>query len=218
MRGKRIIRCLKRIGLAIKDFFVKPSVEELRRRKQQADYEYLRSRGVETELGYVTLIGKPAIERAPGARIIIGKGVTLVSEATANTAGINHPVILSAEGPGSVIRIGDGVGMSGTSVVTCSEIEIGEDTMIGVNCNIYGTDFHCIKAEKRLHQKVGTAAALTAPIRIGKRCWLASNVTVLKGVRIGDEAVVGAMSIVTKDVPSKTVAAGIPTKVIKNVE
>lgn len=211
----------KRVEIALtrlKDFFVKPSAAELHRRKQQADYDYLRSRGVETELGYVTLVGKPAIERAPGARIIMGKGVTLVSESTANTAGINHPVIISAEGPGSVIKIGDGVGMSGTSVVTCSEIEIGEQTMIGANCNIYGTDFHCLKAEDRLHQSQGTASAPTAPIRIGKRCWLASNVTVLKGVTIGDEAVVGAMSLVTKDVPNRTVVAGVPAKVMKNVE
>lgn len=209
----------KRVEIALtrlKDFFVKPSAAELHRRKQQADYDYLRSRGVETELGYVTLVGKPAIERAPGARIIMGKGVTLVSESTANTAGINHPVIISAEGPGSVIKIGDGVGMSGTSVVTCSEIEIGEQTMIGANCNIYGTDFHCVDAEERAKLK-STADAPTAPIKIGKRCWLASNVTVLKGVTIGDEAVVGAMSLVTKDVETRTVVGGVQAKFLRKV-
>lgn len=208
---------VERIWLPIRDFFCKPSAEELHRRKQKADYEYLRRRGVETELGYVTLVGMPSIERAEGARIIIGKGVKLVSEATANTAGINHPVILSAEGPGSVIKIGDGVGMSGTSIVTCSEIEIGEGTMIGANCNIYGTDFHCADAEARGKQR-STADAPTAPIKIGKRCWLASNVTVLKGVTIGDDAVVGAMSLVTKDVAPKSVVGGVPAKLIRMIK
>ena len=207
---------VENIWLPIKDFFCRPSQEELACRKAQADYDYLRRRGVETELGYVRLVGLPDIERAEGARIIIGKGVTLVSEATANSAGVNHPVILSAEGPGSVIKIGDGVGMSGASIVTCSEIEIGEGTMLGANCNIYGTDFHCVDAAERAKQK-STADAPTAPIKIGKRCWLASNVTVLKGVTIGDEAVVGAMSLVTKDVEARAVVGGVPAKTIRNM-
>ena len=208
-RFKKILQC-------ICDFIVRPSKDELIRRKQQADYDYLRSRGVETELGYVHLVGRPAIERAEGARIIIGQGVTLVSEPTANTAGINHPVILSAEGPNSIIKIGNGVGISGASIVTCSEIEIGDDTMIGANWNIYGTDFHFVEADKRLAQS-STADAPTAPIKIGKRCWLASNVTVLKGVTIGDEAVVGAMSLVTKDVEARTVVGGVPAKTVRNM-
>lgn len=212
-----MVDMLRNIWFRIKDCIVQPSKEELIRRKQQEDYAYLRSRGVETKLGYVHLVGKPAIERAQNARIIIGKGVTLISESTANTAGINHPVILSAEGPNSIIRIGDGVGISGASIVTCSEINIGEDTMIGANCNIYGTDFHCTEPEKRLTQE-NTAAALTAPITIGKRCWLASNVTVLKGVTIGDEAVVGAMSLVTKDVEPRSIVAGVPIKKIRSIE
>lgn len=206
---------IKNIFLLIRDFFCPPGNEEIIRRKKLSDYNYLRSRGVETQLGYVTLVGKPSIQRAQGARIIIGKGVTLVSEATANTAGINHPVIISAEGVNSIIKIGDGVGISGASIVTCSSIEIGEETMIGANCNIYGTDFHCISAENRLKQK-STADAPTAPIIIGKRCWLASNVTVLKGVTIGKEAVVGAMSLVNKDVAENTIVAGVPAKVIKH--
>lgn len=207
---------VENIWLPIKDFFCHPSQEELAHRKAQADYDYLRRRGVETELGYVRLVGLPDIERAEGARIIIGKGVTLVSEATANSAGVNHPVILSAEGPGSVIKIGDGVGISGASIVTCSKIEIGEGTRLGANCNIYGTDFHCVDAEERTKQQ-STADAPTAPIKIGKRCWLASNVTVLKGVTIGDEAVVGAMSLVTKDVEARTVVGGVPAKVIRKL-
>lgn len=208
---------LKKLLQIICDFIVRPSKEELIRRKQQADYDYLRSRGVETELGYVYLVGNPMIERGEGARIIIGKGVILVSESTYNTAGINHPVILSAEGPNSVIRIEDGVGISGASIVTCSEISIGEGTMIGANCNIYGTDFHCVEADKRLAQS-SSADAPTAPIKIGKRCWLASNVTVLKGVTIGNEAVVGAMSLVTKDVGEKLLVAGIPAQEVRKIK
>ena len=180
------------------------------------DYEYLKSRGVDTQLGYVTLIGKPSIEIASNAYIYLGKNVTLISEQTANTAGINHPVIISAEGPNSKIIINDGVGISGASIVTCSSIEIGENTFVGANVNIYGTDFHPITPEGRKKQNT-TADALTAPIKIGKQCWLASNVTVLKGVTIGDKSVIGAMSLVNKNIPENSIYAGVPARFIRNI-
>ena len=180
----------------------------------QNTFQYLKSQGVETELGNVELVGKPIINCTDGGRIIIGKNVTLVSDSTYNVAGINHPVILVADGPGAVIRISDGVGISGASIVTCSTIEIGEHVMIGANCNIYGTDFHCMDTDRRLAQK-SMQEAPSAPIVIEDKCWLASNVTVLKGVRIGRESVIGAMSLVNKDIPSHSIAAGVPAHVIR---
>ena len=56
-----------------------------------------------------------------------------------------------------------------------------------------------------------------APIVIGKRVWLGSNVTVLPGVTIGDGAVVAAASVVTKDVPANSVVVGSPAKVVRSV-
>lgn len=215
---KRILKSItyRNYKWRFKDFFIKPTKHELEIRKKILDYEYLCRRGVNTVIGNVKLIGMPCIEKAPNSNITIGKNVTLISEHTANTAGINHPVILSAEGPNSKILIGDGVGMSGTSIVTCSSIEIGNNTYIGANVNIYGTDFHCIEANQRLKQK-STADAPTAPIKIGNNCWIASNVTILKGVTIGDNAVIGAMSLVNKDVPANTVYAGVPAKFIRKI-
>lgn len=215
---KRIFRSktYRRLKWSIIDFFIKPSREEMVYRKKVLDYEFLRQKGIVTNIGDVDLVGMPHIESHQNSIIKIGKNVILVSDQTANTAGINHPVILSAEGPNSKIIIGDGVGMSGTSIVTCSTIEIGENTFIGANVNIYGTDFHCIRGEERILQKT-SAEAPTAPIKIGKNCWIASNVTILKGVTIGDNAVIGAMSLVNKDVPQNTLYAGVPAKFIRNV-
>lgn len=181
---------------------------------RQHDYEYLVAQGVETEPGNVALYGLPIIHKHPSARIVIGKGVTLISRSEENDAGVNHPVILSAVKPGAAIILHDGVGMSGTSVVAESCIEIGENTMLGANTNVYDTDFHPVKASERLSQE----SAATKPITIGKNCWIASNATILKGVTIGDGAVVGAMSLVTKNIPSGVIAAGVPAKVIKEIE
>lgn len=209
---KRLLRKMKSL------LFPPPTKEELAEQKKKRDYEFLKSKGVETEYGYVHLAGDPIINinKAAGARIIIGKGVTLVSDSKYNPAGINHPVILSAEGPGAVIKIGDGVGMSGTSVVANVGIEIGANTMLGSNTNIYDNDFHIVDPEKRKLQRT-TLESESASVKIGCDCWLAANVTVLKGVNIGDGVVVGAMSLVTKSLPGRVVVGGIPAKVIKMI-
>ena len=60
---------------------------------------------------------------------------------------------------------------------------------------------------------------MTQPVFIGNHVWIGTNVTILKGVTIGDGAIIAAGSVVTKSVPSKCLAAGVPAKVIKeNVE
>ena len=196
-----------------RNFFPVPSHSELLRRKQVLDYNFLVSKGVETELGYVTLYGEPLISKVANSRIVMGKGVVIISDSQYNRSGINHPAIIATEAPGAEIIIGDSVGMSGASIVAVERIEIGDNTMLGANINIYETDFHCMDATQRLNQK-DIMNAKHAPIYIGKQCWLASNVTVLKGVKIGDRAVVGAMSLVNKDVPADAVVVGVPAKTI----
>lgn len=210
---------LKRIARKIRKILFPPlSPEQIAERKRKQDYEFLKSKGVETEYGYVSLCGEPIINinKAAGARIIIGKGVTLVSDSKCNPAGINHPVILSAEGPNAIINIENGVGMSGTSVVANVGIEIGKNSMLGANTNVYDNDFHIINPALRLVQK-STLESEAATVIIGENCWLASGVTVLKGVHIGNNSVIGAMSLVNKDIPENCIAAGIPAKVIRNI-
>ncbi len=189
--------------------------------KKQKVLDYLLSCGVETDYGNVTLIGKPIINIVPGARIVIGKGVTLVSENhyngyVYNPAGINHPVMLSSLMPGAVLIIKDNVGMSGSSIVATKKVVIGENTLLGNNSNIYDTDFHCIDALARRKQK-SVDEALASEVCIGKDCWIGANTTVLKGCVIGDETVIGAMSLVNKSIPSKVIAGGVPAKVLKEL-
>ena len=56
-----------------------------------------------------------------------------------------------------------------------------------------------------------------APIRIGRNCWLGANVSVMPGVTIGDNVVIGAGSVVTKDLPSNVIAVGNPCKILREV-
>lgn len=94
----------------------------------------------------------------------------------------------------------------------CAKISIGSDTYIGPNCGFY-TAIHPINAEERIK---GLESA--KPITIGNKVWIGGGVTILPGVKIGDRAVIGAGSVVTKDIPANVVAVGNPCKVIKKIE
>ena len=91
----------------------------------------------------------------------------------------------------------------------CAKIKIGADTFIGPNCGLY-TAVHPTNAKDRVAGK-----EWARPITIGNGVWLGGNVVVLPGVTIGDRAVIGAGSVVTKDIPPDTVAVGNPCRVIK---
>lgn len=95
------------------------------------------------------------------------------------------------------------------STLNCfNYIEIGKGCSISDNVSIQDSDNHNID---------GNMLGSTAPIVIKDRVWIGKNVTILKGVTIGEGAVVGAGSVVTKDVPSNSVVAGNPAKVIKEI-
>ena len=88
-------------------------------------------------------------------------------------------------------------------------ITIGDGTFIGHNV-VLATLNHDPDPEKR-------ADIFPAPIVIGKNVWIGSNSTVLQGVTIGDGAIIAAGAVVTKDVPERAVAGGVPAKVIKKI-
>ncbi len=179
------------------------------------DYWYLKSKGVDTKFGYVVLLGLPIISKVKGSSIILGKGVTLVSKSKHNVAGINHPVILATLTEKAIIRIGK-VGISGSSVCAATKIEIGDYSGLGANSNVYDTDFHPIDAIIR-RENNSIVNAVSQPVIIGENVWVASNCTILKGVVIGDNAIIGACSVVTRNVSENTIVAGNPAREIRKV-
>lgn len=100
----------------------------------------------------------------------------------------------------------------GLTILDSGQVTIGDNVMIGPNCNIY-TPNHPINAAERLKgEEIGL------PVTIGNNVWLGGNVTILPGVHIGDNCVIGAGSVVTKDIPTDTLAAGNPCKVFRKIE
>ena len=107
-------------------------------------------------------------------------------------------------------HIGEGVFINaGCRFQDQGGIYIGDRALIGHNV-VIATLNHNMDPAKR-------ANLLPAPVRIGEDAWLGANVTVLPGVTIGDGCVIGAGSVVTKDIPSNVVAVGNPCRVMRQV-
>ena len=112
---------------------------------------------------------------------------------------------------GKNIHLGKGVFInSGCKFQDQGGIYIGDGALIGHN-TVLATLNHGLLPEER-HDLI------PKPIHIGKNVWIGSNSTILPGITIGDNAVIGAGSVVTKDVPDYAVVGGVPAKVIKMLE
>ncbi|MDD5448572.1 MAG: acyltransferase [Actinomycetota bacterium] len=111
----------------------------------------------------------------------------------------------------ATLQIGNKVGVGAYDFLDAfDDLTIGENTMLGPFLHVICAD-HGVKRDIPMREQRGTYA----PISIGKDCWIGSEVVVLKGVTIGDGAVVGAGSVVTKDIPEYCIAAGVPARVLK---
>lgn len=97
------------------------------------------------------------------------------------------------------------------TIYDMSGVEIGDEVMIGPNVNIITTG-HALKPSER------RAFVEARPIVIERGVWIAAAVTIIGGVTIGENAVIAAGSVVTKDIPANSLAAGVPARVIRSIE
>lgn len=97
------------------------------------------------------------------------------------------------------------------TLVDDTHIYVGDYTMFGPNVTV-STAGHPILPELREQ-----AYQYNMPVRIGRNCWIGAGVTIVPGITIGDNVVIGAGSIVTKDLPSNVVAVGNPCRILREV-
>ena len=107
--------------------------------------------------------------------------------------------------PEAEIHIGSGCGFSGTVIAAFKQIVLGENVICGANTLITDSNWH----------PEDPRSGSPAPVFIENNVWLGVNAIVLKGVRIGQNSVIGAGSVVTSDIPGNVIAAGNPCKVIR---
>ncbi len=113
---------------------------------------------------------------------------------------------------GRHVHFGKGVYANfGLTLVDDTHIYVGDYTMLGPNVTL-ATAGHPIDPELRCR-----GLQYNMPVRIGKNCWLGAGVIVLPGVTIGDNVVVGAGSVVTRDLPDNVVAVGSPCRVLREI-
>jgi acetyltransferase-like isoleucine patch superfamily enzyme len=110
--------------------------------------------------------------------------------------------------PGGLIEIGDNVFINyGSSLVASAHVIIRDGCLIGPHVMIWDTDYH------RVEDKAWDPSGL--PILLEERVWVATRATILKGVTVGHDAVVAAGAVVVRDVPPRTVVAGVPAQVVR---
>ena len=111
------------------------------------------------------------------------------------------------------IELGENVYMNtGCTILDCARVKIGSNTFIGPNTQIY-TPIHPLQADLRRKW-----LEYAKPVVIGDDCWLGGNVTIVPGVTIGNNCVIGAGAVVTKNIPDNSLAVGNPARVIRKLE
>ncbi|WP_083191731.1 acyltransferase [Formosa haliotis] len=150
--------------------------------------------------------------------VIRGKGRVVFGE-NVQIGVINSPHYISSYGyieprlKDAVISIGDNTSINnGVSLVAEKNITIGKNVLMGYNCQVTDSNFHDLHPKKRLQPDNNPKA-----VKIGNNVFLGNNVTILKGVELGDNTVVGAASVVTKSFPENVILAGNPAKVIQKL-
>ena len=175
----------------------------------------LKAFGVQYE-GTPVIEGKFYLERGEGASITLGRGFHLVSGGGRNRLGRNVRSGLFAA-PGASITIGDGTGISCSSIWAREEIVIGNNVNIGADCIVMDHDAHSMDAVRRRDWAMDSADIASRKVEISDDVLLGARCIVLKGVHIGRGSVVGAGSVVTGDIPAGQVWAGNPARFIKEL-
>jgi UDP-3-O-[3-hydroxymyristoyl] glucosamine N-acyltransferase len=149
--------------------------------------------------------GLPRLVCKRTGRIVLESGVNLNAATWSNPLNDGRRTVLFA-GPEGLIHFAKNSGTSTSRIIAYKEILIGEESLIGAGCLICDSDMHEVPLG------CGRSIAV-APIHIGNRVFIGANCTILKGVTIGDGAVIGAGSVVTRDIPAGAMAAGNPATV-----
>lgn len=171
-------------------------------------FSVLKARLKGCELGAgVILNGLLYIRHKGSGRILLGNGVNVNASRWGNWLGTPGAMILSVE-DGATLEFKAGSGVSSSHIIANIGIEIGEESMIGANCLICDSDMHKVP----LGSGKPTAKA---PIQIGRNVFVGARCIILKGVSIGVGAVVGAGSVVSRNVPAGATVVENPAVIVR---
>ena len=172
---------------------------------------YFKNRGVNPDL--ILSTGFPYIKIQNNGKLSLGGIITMVNTAKASTLG-NPRRCKFLVFPDAVLSFKGKCYMSNTVIVATKRIIIGNNVMIGAGTTIVDSDFHSFD-----FNEWGTwrdqANMKREEVVIGDNVFIGTESLILKGVHVGDGCIIGARTVVTKDLPSYSVAVGNPCRVIK---
>lgn len=166
--------------------------------------------------GKLIIHGMPLIDIKKGARLVLGNNVTLTSRNKDYHINMHSPVKLFADADKAEIQIGENTRIHGTCIHASKSVTVGRNCLIAANCQIMdgsGHDLSFSNVENRINTR-----GIVKPVVIGDNVWIGANSIVLPGVTIGNGSVIGAGSVVTKNIPPMVLAGGNPAKVIKTAD
>lgn len=159
--------------------------------------------------------GIPYVMVARNGKMEIGNNFSMNNGINHNPIGCPQPCTFFVDND-SKITIGDNVGISQAALIALADITIGNNVKIGGGASLYTSDFHSIDPETRAssedfrHRK-------SAPINVCDNAFIGAHSIILKGVTIGEAAIVGAGSVVTKSIPPREIWAGNPAKFVRKI-
>ncbi len=151
--------------------------------------------------------------RIPGGEVVIGSGCLMEG-------------LLATERKESRISIGNNVYIGSGTILDCAlSVIIEDDVLFSYQCIVADCDNHSVFPELRVGDlrqwmngtRTNWELASMAPIRICRGAWIGARAMILKGVTVGEGAVVAMGSVVTRDVPPRTIVAGNPARVIRPI-
>lgn len=147
----------------------------------------------------------------PGVRIVRQQGRLSGERVCVLAEGVRIAVIGNADRT-ATLHIGEATHIQARTHINCMEsIWIGDHCAISWDCEILDTDIHQVLSSDEME------LPRTAPVRIENRVWIGTRAIILKGVTIGEGSVIGAGSVVTRDIPAYSLAAGNPARVLRTI-
>ena len=158
-------------------------------------------------------IGIPSVNVSLGGNAVIGKRFYLrtgLGSTEVGTVGTRIRV-----GRNGILKIGNRVGMSNTTIVCQNAVTIGDDVFIGGGVQIFDTNFHSTDAAVRTSGHENPESVISAPVSIGNRVFIGTNAIICKGISIGDEAIVAAGAVVSHSISAGEMWAGNPAEKVR---
>ena len=159
-------------------------------------------------------IGLPVIRLGKNSKLKIGNNCRMHDGKKGLFVGRDQKCIFKVMDGGELV-IGKNVGMSSTTILLKERVILGNNIRVGNNVVIYDSDFHSLWPEERL--SIPDPGIKASPVIIEDNVFIGAHSTILKGVTIGANAVIGACSVVSKDIPPDEIWAGNPAKFIRKL-